>query len=69
MRGAHLAQQVDARAARHADIGEQHVGCVIAQGRQRGFGGIEGARHHAAGAQRELEHPADLSVVFHEPDT
>ena len=31
MRGAHFAQQVDARAARHADVGEQHVRRIVAQ--------------------------------------
>jgi hypothetical protein len=67
--GAHFAQQVDTGAARHADVGEQHVGRIVAQRGERGLRRFEGARHHAAGAQRAFEHPADRCVVFHEPDS
>jgi hypothetical protein len=69
MSGAHFAQQIYAGSARHADVGEQHVGRIRAQRAERWLGGVEGARHHAAGAQRPFQHPADRGVVFNQPHT
>ena len=65
---ANLGQQLEAAAARHADVGDQHVGSIAAQRGERGVGVIERGRRHASLAQRALEHPADGGIVVDEPD-
>ena len=64
----HIAQQFQARLARHADVGHQHIGRFAAQRGQRGFGGLEQPRHHARILQGAFQHPADRSVVVDQPD-
>ncbi len=65
----HPPQQIETRLPGHADVGDQHVGCVVAQRGQRRLGGIERLRHHAAVLQRALQYPADGGVVIDQPDT
>ena len=68
MPAAQRGQQAEAAGAGHADVGDQYVGFMSLQRRERRLGGVEGARLHAALLQRSLEHPADGGIVVHEPD-
>ncbi len=62
-------QQLQSRGARHADVGDEHVGGVAPQRIERRLRGLEGARRHAVVAQRAFQHPADGSVVVDQPDS
>ncbi len=63
-----LGQQFEAAAAGHANVGDQHIGSIASQRRERRVGVIERGRRHASLAQRALEHPADGGIVVDEPD-
>ena len=61
-------QQFETGLSRHADVGDQHIRRVAAQGLERGFGGFEDPRRHPAALQRALEHPTDRGIVVDQPD-
>ena len=65
----HMAQQVEAVAARHADVRHQHLRLLAAvERRQRVVGGAEGFRGNVLPAERLFQHPADGAVVVDDPD-
>jgi len=66
--GLHALQQIDARLAGHAHVGDQHVGRVGAERCERGLRGVEGPGQHAAVAQRAFQHPADRGIIVDQPD-
>ncbi len=65
---ADLLQQLQARLARHADIGEQDIRGFTAERLQRRLSGFECTRRHAAVAQSPLQYPTDGGIVVDEPD-
>ena len=65
---ANLGQQLETAAARHANVGDQHVGSIAAQRGERPVRVIERGRRHTSLAQRALENPADGGIVVDEPD-
>jgi hypothetical protein len=67
MRGAHLVQQVDARAPGMRMSVSSTSGRIVAQRVERGLGSVEGARHHAAGAQHARA-PSGSRHRLHQPD-
>jgi hypothetical protein len=65
---AHFVKQVETGPARHADVGDEHIGLAAAQRRERAVGVVEGARGHARLFQGAFEHPADGRIVVDDPD-
>jgi hypothetical protein len=64
----HLGQQVDAAAAGHADVADQHLWCIVFQRLQYLTRAGEAARLEVFPCQRLLEHEADGVVVVNDPD-
>ncbi|SVK48402.1 Uncharacterized protein conserved in bacteria [Acinetobacter baumannii] len=54
--------------ARHADVGQQHVGSLRGQGFQHVIAAFEGGAAHARAGERTLKHPADGAIVIDDPD-
>ena len=63
-----LAEQLDARAARHADVGHQHLRLVVVERGQHVARVGEAAHRELLARQRLLEHEADRLVVVDDPD-
>ena len=68
----HFFKQVQARAARHADVADQHLGSVIVRGDLQGVEDIarigEAARGHVFTQQRFLQHEPDGLVIVYDPN-
>jgi hypothetical protein len=63
-----LGQQVDARAAGHADVRHQHLRRLVVQRDQHVLGIGEAAHLEVLAGQRLLQHEADGLVVVNDPD-
>jgi len=62
-------QQIEAAAAGHADVGDEHAGqLAVVQRRQGLVGGTETEHRDALAAEGLLQYPADGTVVVDEPD-
>jgi hypothetical protein len=61
-------QKIKPRHARHADIGDEHIRRFALERIEDRFGRLEGARRHAAIAQRAFQHPTDRGVIIDEPN-
>ena len=64
-----LLEQIESAAARHSDVGHQHIRRVGAQRRERIVRAVEALREHAAALQRLLEHPTDGRIVVDQPNS
>ncbi len=67
-RAVDLLEQIQTVASRHADIGDEHIGCFGAQRLQHAVRLFERLGVHAALFQSPLQHPADRGVVVNQPD-
>src|SRR5581483_3946610 len=64
----HLLQQLEPRHARHADVGDEHLGRLAGKRVERIARGGEGVVRDALAGQRLLHDPADRAVVVDYPD-
>ena len=63
----HFGQQLEARFARHADVGDEHLRFVQRERLPHLVGGGERLVGNALARERLLEHPADRAVVVDDP--
>ena len=64
----HLLQQLDARGARHAHVGHQHLRCAFVQRFERIGRRSKRVECHPLTCQGFFEHPAYRAVIINDPD-
>src|SRR5690606_27182591 len=65
---ADLRQHVEAAGAGHADVGNDHVGLLLAQAAEQAVRAVEALGGQAALLQGLFQHPADGAIVIDDPD-
>ena len=63
-----LVQQLDARAAGHADVGDEHLRLVGVERSQHVASAAEAAHRELLAGERLFEHEADRLIVVDDPD-